>query len=126
MHLGGRSGLAGHRGTPQRRGELLGTALGAAVVGALLGPVVGAIADRAGTACAFGAAAVAGIVLIVVTLFVPASHTSSRQGLGEMRPALGNRGVRAGLWLSMLAGMAFGVFDMLAPLQLARLGARHC
>ena len=40
-----------------------------------------------------------------------------------MRPALQNDRVLAGLWLTMLAGMAFGVFDVLAPLRLARLGA---
>lgn len=108
---------------PQRRGELLGTALGAAVVGALFGPVVGAIADGVGTGPAFGAAAVAGVLLMVITLAVPASRTSSGQGLRELWPALQNRRVNTGLWLTMLAGMAFGVFDVLAPLRLARLGA---
>jgi MFS family permease len=107
----------------QRRGELLGIALGAAVGGALFGPVVGAVADEWGTGPAFDAAAVAGALLIIVTLFMPSSHTFSGQGLKELLPALQNRHVTAGLWLTMLAGMAFGVFNVLAPLRLSHLGA---
>ena len=91
--------------------------------GALFGPVVGAVADEVGTGPAFSAAAVAGVLLIVVARLVPRSHESSRQGLWAVRPALQNQRVRAGLWLTMLAGMAFGVFDVLAPLRLALLGA---
>ena len=108
---------------PKRRGELLGIALGAAVVGALFGPVVGAAANEVGTWPAFGAAAILGALLMGVAFLVSGSPESSRQGLQEMRPALKNRHVRAGLWLTMLAGMAFGVFDVLAPLRLAGLGA---
>jgi MFS family permease len=107
----------------KRRGELLGLALGAAVGGALFGPVVGAVADEVGTGLAFGVAAVLGVVLISVTPKASASHAVSGQGLSELWPALQNWHVSAGLWLTMLAGMAFGVFDVLAPLRLARLGA---
>jgi MFS family permease len=106
-----------------RRGELLGFALGAAVVGALFGPVVGAAADLVGTGPAFAAAAVLGVLLISRTPKASASHPVSRQGLKDLWPALQNRHVTAGLWLTMLAGMAFGVFDVLAPLRLAGLGA---
>jgi len=112
---------------PQRRGELLGLALGAAVGGALFGPVVGAVADEVGTGLAFSAAAVLGILLIFVTLRASASYTESGQDLkkvlSELWLALQNRHVKAGLWLTMLAGMAFGVFNVLAPLRLAHLGA---
>lgn len=108
---------------PERRGELLGTALGAAVVGALFGPAVGAAANELGTGPAFSAAAVLGALLMGVAYLMPGSPESSRQGLQEMGPALRNRHVLAGLWLTMLAGMAFGVFDVLAPLRLGRLGA---
>ena len=106
-----------------RRGEVPGTALGAAVGGALFGPVVGAVADEVGTGPAFSAAAVAGLLFMVMTPKALPSHESSGQGLRELRPALQNRSVTAGLWLTILAGMAFGVFDVLAPLRLARLGA---
>jgi MFS family permease len=112
---------------PQRRGELLGLALGAAVGGALFGPVVGAAADEVGTGLAFGAAAVLGILLIFVTPRASASHAEPGQRpkevLSELWLALQNRHVKAGLWLTMLAGMAFGVFNVLAPLRLAHLGA---
>lgn len=107
---------------PDRRGQLLGTALGAAVGGALIGPVVGAVADEVGTGPAFSAAAVFGTVLMVVAFRWSTTHASPPQGWREMWPALGDRRVRAGLWLTALAGMAFGVFDVLAPLRLARLG----
>jgi MFS family permease len=107
---------------PDRRGQLLGTALGAAVGGALFGPVTGAVADEIGTAAAFSTAAVAGTALMVVAFLVPAPHESIPQGLREMWPAMRDRDVGTGLWLTMLAGMAFGVLDVLAPLRLARLG----
>jgi MFS family permease len=108
---------------PQRRGQLLGTALGAAVIGALFGPVVGAVADGVGTRIAFGVAAVAGVALMVVAFLVPRVDKSPPQRLRDMRPMFSDRRAGAGLWLTMLAGMAFGVFDVLAPLRLAHLGA---
>ena len=106
-----------------RRGQLLGTALGAAVGGALLGPVVGAVADEIGTGPAFAGAAVAGLGLMVAAFLVPAPHDPIPQGLREMWPTVRDRRVSTGLWLTMLAGMAFGVLDVLAPLRLANLGA---
>jgi MFS family permease len=107
----------------ERRGVLLGTALGSAVGGALLGPVVGAVADEVGTGPAFATAAVAGAALMLVAFLVPAPQQSISQGLREMLPAIRHRGVVTGLWLTMLAGIAFGVLDVLAPLRLAQLGA---
>jgi MFS family permease len=107
----------------ERRGELLGTAIGAAVVGALFGPIVGAVGSAVGTGPAFSGAAVAGTVLIVVAFLVPRPQASVPQGLREAWPALRDRGVTAGLWLTMLAGLGFGVLDVLAPLRLNQLGA---
>ena len=106
-----------------RRGELLGTALGAAVVGALFGPVVGAIANRAGTGPAFSAASVVGVILMLMAFAVPGPRASAPQGLRAALPALRDRQVAAGMWLMALAGIAFGVVDVLAPLRLSRLGA---
>lgn len=108
---------------PARRGELLGTALGAAVGGALFGPIVGAVADTVGTGPAFAVAAVAGAVLMVAAFLVPAPHDPTPQGLRETWAAVRDRRVGAGLWLTVLAGLAFGVLDVLAPLRLADLGA---
>ncbi len=108
---------------PERRGELLGTALGAAVIGALFGPVVGAVAGQVGTGPAFAAAAVAGVILMVVAFMVPPPQAPEPQGLRAALPALADRQARAGLWLTMLAGLGFGVVDVLAPLRLAQLRA---
>jgi MFS family permease len=108
---------------PERRGEQIGTAMGAAVGGALFGPVVGAAAAAAGTGPAFATAAVAGAALMIVAFWLPAPRDSTPQGLREAWKAVRDRRVGAGLWLIMLAGLAFGVLDVLAPLRLARLGA---
>ncbi len=106
----------------ERRGEVLGTALGAAVVGALFGPVVGAVADEIGTGPAFSAAAVFGAVLMVVNFAMQKPPRSEPQGLSAAFAALRDRGVATGLWLTSIAGLAFGVLDVLAPLRLNQLG----
>jgi MFS family permease len=108
---------------PERRGELLGTALGAAVVGALFGPVVGAVADQVGTGPTFAAAAVIGTVLMVAVFFVPGAQKSVPQRLRAAWPAMRDGQVSTGLWLTMLAGMGFGMVNVLAPLRLSQMGA---
>ena len=106
----------------ERRGELIGSAMGAAVGGALLGPVVGAVASRVGTGPAFSAAAVAGGVLMITSFFVLSPRKVEPQRLRAALPALRDPQVVAGLWLTALAGISFGVVDVLAPLRLGRLG----
>src|SRR5579859_473905 len=110
-------------GPDERRGELLGTALGAAVGGALFGPVIGAIGYQLGTGPAFSGAAVIGAALAGIAFFMPRPVDEQGQGLREAFAALRDRDVVAGLWLTMLPGMAFGVLDVLAPLRLNVLGA---
>jgi MFS family permease len=105
-----------------RRGELLGTALGAAVVGALFGPAVGAVASAVGAGTAFSAASVADVFLIVVAFTVPSPRPQAPQPLRAALPALRDRRVMLGCWLMALAGIAFGMVDVLAPLRLSRLG----
>ena len=107
----------------ERRGEMLGVALGAAVVGALFGPLVGTIAARAGTGPAFTGAAVVGVGLMAVAFAVPSPQPAEPQRLREAWPAIRDRQVGTGMWLTMLAGLAFGVLDVLAPLRLSQLGA---
>jgi len=107
---------------PERRGEMMGLAIGAAVGGALFGPVVGAVATQVGTGPAFSAAAVAGGVLMVIALLVPTPARAEPQGLRAAWPAVRDPHVGAGMWLTLLAGVAFGVVDVLAPLRLSRLG----
>jgi len=92
---------------PERRGEMMGLAIGAAVGGALFGPVV---------------AAVAGGALMVIALLVPTPARAEPQGLRAAWPAVRDPHVGAGMWLTLLAGVAFGVVDVLAPLRLSRLG----
>ncbi len=108
---------------PDRRGELLGTALGAAVAGALFGPVVGAAADQIGTGPAFSAAAVGGAILMIAAFAMARPEHDEPQGLSAAFSALRDRDVATGLWLTALAGIAFGVLDVLAPLRLSQLGA---
>lgn len=107
----------------ERRGELLGTAMGAAVVGALFGPVVGWVADQLGTGLAFSAASIAGVALMLAAFAVPSPEAAGSQALREVLSALRDPRLANGLWLMALAGIAFGVVDVLAPLRLARLGA---
>ncbi len=109
---------------PGRRAATLGIAFGAAVAGAVAGPVVGVIASRIGTRGAFGAATVAGTCLVLATLAVPACQggdesPSLRHALG----ALGDLRLGVGLWLTFLAGLAFGIVNVIAPLRLGHLGA---
>lgn len=118
----GMSWLAG--AAPQeRRGELIGTALGAAVGGALLGPVVGAVAYQLGTGPAFSAAAVAGVALMIIVFAIAPPDHAEPQGLSAAFTAARDRQIGTGLWLTALAGIAFGVLDVLAPLRLSQLGA---
>jgi predicted MFS family arabinose efflux permease len=110
-------------GPPERRGELLGAAFGAGVGGALLGPVVGAVASRIGTGPAFSAAAVAGAIMMAAAFALPKpAPVKEPQGLRAAWPVLREPRVSAGMWLTGLAGMSFGVIDVLAPLRLGRLG----
>jgi MFS family permease len=53
---------------------------------------------------------------------VPAPRQVEPQGLAAAWPALRDLHVSSGMWLTMLAGLAFGVIDVLAPLRLGRLG----
>ena len=116
--LGGVAGV----GAWSRPAGLSGRRAGAAVGGALFGPVVGAVADEVGTGPAFASAAVAAGVLMAVAFAVPAPRQAVRQGLREAFTAVGDRRLGTGLWLTMLAGLAFGVLDVLAPLRMADLG----
>jgi MFS family permease len=107
----------------ERRGELLGFALGAAVVGALFGPIVGTVAGQVGTGPAFAGAAVAGAALIAAAFTVRAPRGEAPQRLRSAWPAVRDGEVAIGMWLTLLAGLGFGVIDVLAPLRLNRLGA---
>jgi MFS family permease len=106
-----------------RRGRVLGVAFAAALGGALVGPMVGAVASRIGTGPTFAAAGVAGVVLLAASLTMPKPAAGEAQSLRHALPALTEPGIAAGMWLTALAGVAFGVVDVLVPLRLSALGA---
>ena len=108
---------------PDRRAAALGVSFGAAVSGALFGPALGAIASRLGTGPTFAAATVAGACLVVASLAVPARGGKETPVAGQVLLALREVRFGAGLWLTFMAGLAFGTVDVLAPLRLSRLGA---
>jgi MFS family permease len=111
-------------GTPaDRRGAALGVALGASVAGALLGPVVGAVASGVGTGPAFAAATVAGLCLVVESFRIAAPLGGESPRLRSAARALGDQRLLGGMWLTCLAGLCFGVIDVLTPLRLSGLGA---
>ena len=106
-----------------KRGAALGTAFAAAVGGALLGPVVGAVASHVGTGPAFAAATVLGGFLMVMSVLVPKPLATAPQTLRSALPAITEPAIAIGMWLTLLAGLAFGVIDVLVPLRLNHLGA---
>ncbi len=107
----------------ERRAGVLGVALSAAVAGSLFGPVVGAVASAVGTAPTFAGATIAAAGLVVSCAFVPVPAREEPQSLRAAAAALREPSFAAGLWLTGLAGIAFGVVDVLVPLRLGRLGA---
>jgi MFS family permease len=107
----------------ERRAALLGVALSSAVGGSLFGPLVGAIASSIGTAPTFAGATVAAAGLVVACAFVGVPAREEPQSTRAAIAALREPAFAAGLWLTALAGIAFGIVDVLVPLRLAQLGA---
>jgi MFS family permease len=62
------------------------------------------------------------VFLIVLAFTVPSPRPQAPQPLRAALPALRDREVVMGSWLMALAGIAFGMADVLAPLRLSRLG----
>ncbi len=108
-----------------RRAELIGAALAAAIAGALLGPVLGAAATQTSPKLVFSLVAGLGVLLLVWTLSERAPTASDATGLGTFRPALRDRRVLAGMWLTMLSALLYGTLSVLAPLRLSHLGASN-
>jgi len=107
---------------PERRGRSIGVALGASVAGALLGPVIGAAASGVGTAPAFAVATFAGLFLAAASFRVATPRGGESQRLRSALGAMRDLGLTGGLWLTCLAGLSFGVIDVLTPLRLSALG----
>lgn len=107
---------------PEQRGATIGKALSAALFGLLLGPALGALAREVGPEAPFAAVGVLGAVLFAVALRIPAPAVP----VPVERPlavALRDGAIRFGMVLVLVPALVFGVIEVLAPLELDRLGA---
>lgn len=111
------------RAPSTRRAELIGAALAAAIAGALLGPVLGTAAVQTSPKLVFLVVAGLGVVLLVWTLNEGAPAPTGGSGLSAFAPALRDRRVLTGMWLTMLSALLYGTLLVLAPLRLSDLGA---
>jgi MFS family permease len=105
----------------ERRGELLGAALGAAIFGALLGPVLGGVASVVGSRAAFCAVGAAAALVAFGGSRVPGAPTE-RFTAAALGRAFGSPVFLAGIWLMLLPALLFGILNVLASLDLDRLG----
>ena len=104
--------------------ERRGAALGAAIFGVQLGPVLGAAATAVGREVAFSSAVAFGAALALWAWAMPAAPgVSADERLRTPASALSDRRMLAGMWLTILPAIGFGVLDVLAPLRLDVLGA---
>jgi MFS family permease len=108
---------------PQRRGALIGSALAAAIGGSLFGPVIGTIANAIGRGPTFSAVVALSLVLIGLARTLPLSHSTSGQGLRQLRTALAGGRLWVGMWLVALPAVISGTLNVLGPLRLHALGA---
>lgn len=108
---------------PSRRAGALGIAFSAAVGGSLCGPIIGTLASRVGSGPAFVGATAASIVLILGSFLVGVPGTAETQSLRSTLLAVRDPGLLGGLWLTSLAGLGFGVVDVLIPLRMSALKA---
>jgi MFS family permease len=106
----------------EQRGRLIGRAFGAAAAGSLFGPALGGLATVLGPPAAFSVAGVLAAALAVIALRLPAPPPEPRAAIAELFRARRVPALTRGLALVALAGLAFGVLDVLAPLRLHRLG----
>lgn len=107
----------------ERRGAVLGNALAMAIGGSLLGPAIGALASATGRPALFTVLAMSGLVLGVFVRTVPDQTQSSAQGVAEAIKVTGRPAMLRAMWLMALPAMVSGVLNVLAPLQLHKLGA---
>lgn len=108
-----------------RRAELIGAALAAAIAGALLGPVLGTAAVQTSPKLVFLLVAGLGAGLLLWTLNERAPAPSRGSRRLALRPALRDRRILTGMWLTMLSALLYGTLLVLAPLRLSDLGASN-
>ncbi len=107
----------------ERRAEVLGIAIGVAIFGAQFGPVIGTIADAVGREATFLVTAAIGLPLLIWARATPPPPVLAEPALTSPRVLARDRTFRAGIWLTVLPSIAFGVIEVLAPLRLDALGA---
>lgn len=113
------------RAPDDRRAEMIGMSLAAAIAGALLGPVLGTVAAETTPKLAFSAVAALGLGLLGWTLTEPAPEPSGATRLDGLGPAMRDRGVLTGMWLTTLAALLYSTLAVLTPLRLSHLGASN-
>jgi predicted MFS family arabinose efflux permease len=113
------------RAPDNRRAEMIGAALSAAIAGAVLGPVLGTAASQTSPKLVFSLVAALGVGLLLWTLTERAPSPASDPQLGALAPALRDRRVIIGMWLTMLGALLYGTLAVLAPLRLSHLGASN-
>lgn len=107
----------------ERRGAVIGKALAMAIGGSLFGPAIGAVASAVGRPALFTVLAMSGLVLTAFVRSVPDQTESSQQGVAEVIKVMGRPSLLRAMWLMVLPAMVSGVLNVLAPLQLHKLGA---
>ncbi len=105
----------------ERRGAMLGTVFSFAIVGFVCGPFLGGVAGLISIQWTFVGCALVAAVLAAAAWAQPAAALEPR-ALGSVRRALGDPAFVAGLLLSLLPALLFGVLDVLVPLALDEAG----
>lgn len=129
--VGGAASWAGglawliERAPANRRAELIGASLAAAIAGALLGPVLGTAATQTSPKLVFLCVAGLGLLLLLWTLSEQAPAPAGATGVQTLAPALRDRRVVIGMWLTTLGALLYGTLAVLAPLRLSHLGASN-
>ncbi|MGB2711730.1 MAG: MFS transporter [Conexibacter sp.] len=108
---------------PEQRGATIGAAMSAALAGVLLGPVLGTIAQSTGPEVPFTIVGSLGVLLAFATLRMPAPARPESDVQQPYAAALRDARVRAGAVLVLVPALVFGTTEVLAPLELDRLGA---
>jgi predicted MFS family arabinose efflux permease len=106
-----------------RRGKMIGTLLAAAVAGGLIGPPFGALGEAVGTRALFGSVVVLCAAVALASLTLPAPERHPAQGLAAVGRALRQWPVVLAGWLTVLAGVNFGVITVVGAIRLDHLGA---
>jgi MFS family permease len=106
----------------ETRGQTIGFALAAALAGAMLGPVLGGAAAALSAQTVFLAVAAVSGALAALTLTIRTPQRRTRPEVRQIRTALRDLRVRAGLWIMTWLGLSFAAIETLAPLQIKAAG----